>query len=108
MSLLGWVLLEHFVLADVAIRTTFSAGAPPLTAFALMALVLAVTVLMAHTFRALLCAVVALVVQADTPAMHSEPQPGSLSLVWSVPKGGTGPRAPGWLLRRPRSLQTAR
>ena len=108
MSLLGWVLLEHFVLADVAIRTTVSAGAPPLTAFALLALVLAVTVLMAHTFRALLCAVVALVVHTNPPAMDNEPQPGSLSLIRSVPKGGTGPRAPGWLRCRPRSLQTAR
>lgn len=106
--MLGWVLLGHFVQADVAIRTTVSAGTPPLTAFALLALVLAVTVHMAHTFRALLCAVVALVVRTNAPSVRDEPQPGSLSLIRSVPKGGTGPRSPGWLHCRPRSLGAAR
>lgn len=53
MSLLGWVLLERFVHADVAIRTTVSAGAPPVTA--LLALVVALAILMAYTFQALLC-----------------------------------------------------
>lgn len=95
MSLLGWLLLERFVQADVAVRTRVSAGAPPMTAFALIALVLALTILMAFTFRALLCIVVALVVSANVPEPDDQPRPGSLSLAWSAPTGAAGPRAPG-------------
>ena len=103
MSLLGLILLERFVQADVAIRTTVSAGVPPVTTFALIALVLALTILMAYTFRALLCTLVALVVRANAPEPDDQPRQGSLSLVWSAPTGGAGPRAPG-RHDRPRSL----
>lgn len=107
MSLLAWVLLERFVQADVAIRMAVSAGGPPVTALALIALVLTLTILMAYTFRALLCALVALVVRTNAPEADDQPRPGSLFLVWSAPSGGTGPRAPGRRSCRLRSLPAA-
>jgi hypothetical protein len=105
--LLGWVLLECFVHADVAIRTTLSADAPPVTALVLIALVIALTILMARTFQALLCTLPAPRVHSDAPGLDDQPGPGSLSLVLSAPVGGTGPRAPGRHRCRPGSLHAA-
>lgn len=99
--MLWWVLLERFVHADVAIRMTVSAGAPPVTALVLVALVIALAILMAYTFQALLCTLLALGVHSDAPGPDDQPGRGSLSLVWSAPVGGTGPRAPGRRRRRP-------
>ena len=107
MLLLGCVLLERFVHADVAIRTTVSAGLPPVTALVLVALVVALAILMAYTFQALLCNLLAMRSHSDAPGHDDQPGPGSLSLVWSAPIGGTGPRAPGRPRRRPKSLQAA-
>lgn len=107
MLLLGWVLLERLVQADVAIRTTVSAGAPPMPALALIALVVALTILMACASHALLGTLLAIRVHAEAPGLEDKHGPGSLSLVWSAPVGGTGPRAPGRRRRRPGSLHAA-
>ena len=107
MSLLWWGLLERFVHADVAIRTTVSVGVPPLTALVLVALVVALAILMARTFQALLCTIPAPGVHSDALRLDDRPGPGSLSLVLSAPVGGTGPRAPGGRRCRPGSLHAA-
>ena len=107
MLLLGCVLLERFVHADVAIRTTVSAGLPPVTALVLVALVVALAILMAYTFQALLCTLLAIWVRSDAPDLDDRSGPGSLSLVWSAPVDGSGPRPPGRPLRRPGSLRAA-
>jgi hypothetical protein len=102
--LLGWGLLERFVQADVAIRTTVGAGVPPVTALVLVALVVALAILMARTVHALLCTLPPPGVHSDAAGLDDQPGPGSLSLVLSAPVGGTGPRAPGRRRRRPGSL----
>lgn len=107
MSLLGWILLERFAHADVWIRTTVNAGAPPVTALVLLALVVALAILMANTFRALLCTLLAMGVRPDASGLDDHSGPGSLSLGRSAPVGGIGPRAPGGRLRRPGSVQAA-
>jgi hypothetical protein len=105
--LLGWGLLERFVQADVAIRTTVSAGVPPITALVLVALVVALAILMARTFHALLCTLPAPGVHSVALGRRDLHGPGFLSLVLSAPVGGTGPRAPGGSPRRPGSLHAA-
>lgn len=95
MLLLGWGLLERFVDADVAIRTTVSSGVPPVSALVFVALVLALAILMARTFQALLCTLPAPGVHAVALRLDDRQGPGFLSLVLSAPVGGTGPRAPG-------------
>ncbi|MET3948902.1 hypothetical protein ABIB49_003628 [Arthrobacter sp. UYCu512] len=107
MLLLGWVLLERFVHADVAIRTTFSAGAPPVTALLLVALAVALTVLMACALQALLCTLLVTRGYSEAPGLEGQHGLLSLSLVRSAPVGGTGPRAPGRPRRRPGSFLTA-
>lgn len=73
MSLLGWVWLECFVHADVAIRTTVSAGAPPVTALVLVALVVTLAIVMAYTFQALLCSPPPRGVHSDAPVWMTSP-----------------------------------
>jgi hypothetical protein len=107
MSLLGWVLLEYLVHADVWIRTTVSAGAPPVTALVLLALVVALAIAIACASQSLLCILLSVGVRSAAPGREDHPGPGSLSVAWSAPVGGIGPRAPGGRLRRPRSPQAA-
>ena len=107
MPLLGWVLLEHIVRADVWIRTTATAGAPPFPALVLLALVVALAIVLAHALQALLFALLPIAVRSDGPNPDSHGGRGSLSPAWSAPAGGMGPRAPGGRLRRlgsPRTL----
>jgi hypothetical protein len=105
--LLGWGLLERFVQADVAIRTSVIAGVPPVTALVLVALVVALAILMKRTVHALLCTLPSPGVHSDALRLDDQPGPGFLSLVLSAPVGGTGPRAPGGHRRRPVSLHAA-
>ncbi|RAX16992.1 hypothetical protein DC347_10255 [Pseudarthrobacter sp. AG30] len=105
--LLGWVMLEHFVCADVAIRTTLSAGMPPVTALLLVALVVALTVLMACASHALLRTLLAGRGHAAAQGLDVRRGSVQVSLACSVPVGGAGPRAPGARRRRPGSLPAA-
>jgi len=106
-SLLGWDLLERFVHVDVLIRTTLSAGAPPMTALAVLAVAVAVAVFMAYTFQSLLYALRVPTASTYPQGPEDQPKPGALSLLLSTPVGGTGPRAPGVTSRRPGSPKTA-
>lgn len=87
-SLLGCVLFERFVHADVAIRTTVSAGAPPATALALLALVVTLAILMAYTFHALLYTLLAVEVLA-TPRVRMT-RPVQAPCPWSCPHPSVG------------------
>jgi len=107
-SLLGWDLLERFVHIDVLIRTTISAGAPPMTALVMLALAVAVAVFMAYAFQSLLYALLVPAASTYPPqGLEDQPKPGALSLLLATPVGGTGPRAPGVTSRRPGSPKTA-
>lgn len=106
--MLGWDLLERFVHVDVLIRTTLSAGAPPMTALVVLAVAVAVAVFMAYTFQSLLYALLVSAASTYPPqGLEDQPNPGALSLLISTPVGGAGPRAPGVTSRRPGSAQTA-
>lgn len=96
---LDW--LERFVQLDVAVRATFASGLPPIAAVALLALVIATAILMAHTFESLLNRRVvfsggAVVGVTDRPLRRPP-----LSAAWPPPAGGPGPRAPGGYANRP-------
>ena len=97
----GLELLERFVQLDVAVRATFGSGLPPIAAVALLALVVATAIVMAHTFQALLNRLVAFFSVAVVGVTDEPPRRPPLSPAWPPPAGGPGPRAPGGYGNRP-------
>lgn len=97
----GLELLERFVQLDVAVRATFGSGLPPIAAVALLALVLATAIVMAHTFQALLNRLVDFIGGAVVGVTDEPLRRLPLSSAWPPPAGGPGPRAPGGHGNRP-------
>jgi len=97
----GLELLERFVQLDVAVRATFGSGLPPIAAVALLALVLATAIVMAHTFQTLLNRLVDFIGGAVVGVTDEPLRRLPLSSAWPPPAGGPGPRAPGSHGNRP-------
>jgi len=101
----GLEFLERFVQLDVALRASFGSGLPPIAAVALLALVVATAIVMAHTFQALLNRLVAFFGGAVVGVTDEPLRRPPVSSAWPPPVGGPGPRAPGGHGNRPLSHQ---
>lgn len=97
----GLELLERFVQLDIAVRATIASGLPPIAAVALLALVVATAILMAHTFQALLKRRTVFIGGAVVGVTDEPLRRLPLSSAWPPPAGGPGPRAPGGHGNRP-------